>query len=276
MAAHRPIPPLIVRSTPSPDSLRDPGAIAWEILRRRADYQTGAGQPEMDRSERDHREIEFLTGLPPDPRWGLQFRGRPRSPGRECAALLASKSRSVSNHRRCGPDRTRRQRRLRPFRDARADHASVSPGRGRTSAFGQRPTFDPAAHRTRHTARRPRQAHISTERHGSVGGSIARLAPVCGVLAPPPHACGTVPNCRQGTALVRDHPRARRACADVTPSCNRRTPIRRGARPPGLVRGFGLSAHPHAPPDRPGARTRSRRLSRSGAALTYPLWRTAR
>jgi len=77
MAAHRLIPPLVVRSTPSSDSLCGSGGVAWEILRRRADYQTGAGEAAMNRVEQGMRKIEFLTGPPPDPQWGLQFRRRP-------------------------------------------------------------------------------------------------------------------------------------------------------------------------------------------------------
>ena len=77
MAAHRPIPPLVVRGTPSLESLCDPGSIAWEILRRRADYQIGAREANLNRGERGQRGIEFLTGPAPDPQWGLQFRGRP-------------------------------------------------------------------------------------------------------------------------------------------------------------------------------------------------------
>lgn len=158
MAAHRSTPPLIARSQPSLGNLCDPGGFAWEILRRRADYQPDAGKARVDRVGRGKPGVEFLTSPAPDPSWGLQFRGKPRSPGRARSPLLASRSRSVGDRRRCHPDATRRARCLRPFCATRPAHASFDPPRRRTSAIGTRSTLDPFERCDRHAAQWSGQA----------------------------------------------------------------------------------------------------------------------
>ena len=77
MAAHLPFPPLVARGKPSLDSLCDPAAFAWEVLRRRGDYRPSGNDVYVKHVEKGQYSIELLTGSPPDPLWGLQFRGRP-------------------------------------------------------------------------------------------------------------------------------------------------------------------------------------------------------
>lgn len=126
MAAYRPIPPLVVRGTPSSDSLSNAGSIAWEILRRRADYQIDADEAALNRFEQGSQRIEFLSAPLPDPQWGLLFRGGPWPPGRPRPGLLAATPRSAGRRRRCRPDYARRQRRVRPFCDAGSDYTFVA------------------------------------------------------------------------------------------------------------------------------------------------------
>lgn len=80
MTAHLPFPPLVARDKPPFDSVCDPAVFAWEILRRRADYRPSGTDIAVKLVKRGPHPIELLTGSPPDPLWGLQFRGGPRPP----------------------------------------------------------------------------------------------------------------------------------------------------------------------------------------------------
>lgn len=108
MAAHLPFPPLVARGKPPFDSLLDPGDFAWEVLRRRADYWPSGDSVGVKHIEEGEHPIELLTGDPPDPLWGLQFRGRPRPSCQQCPSLLAPRPRSNGNRCARGADNARR------------------------------------------------------------------------------------------------------------------------------------------------------------------------
>ena len=110
MAVHLPFPPLVARGESSLDNVCDPAAFAWEILRRRADYRPSGGAVAVKHVEKGKHPIELLTGVAPEPLWGLQFRGRPRPSCQRCPSLLAPGSRSSGNHCACGAYGARRRR----------------------------------------------------------------------------------------------------------------------------------------------------------------------
>jgi len=58
----------------------DRSGIAWEFLRRNADYHEAASARPAPPSER-RGTIELLAGVPSALRWGLLFRGKPNPPG---------------------------------------------------------------------------------------------------------------------------------------------------------------------------------------------------
>lgn len=108
MAVHLPFPPLVSRGKPSLDSLCDPSAFAWEVLRRRADYWPSGDNVGAKHVEKGQHPIELLTGVLPDPQWGLQFRRGPRPPRQRCPDLLAPEPRSIGSHSACGTYNARR------------------------------------------------------------------------------------------------------------------------------------------------------------------------
>lgn len=108
MAAHLPFPPLVARGKPSFDSLSDPAAFAWEVLRRRADYRPSDDNVGVKHVGKGQHPIELLTGVPPDPLWGLQFRGRSRPFCERRTALLAPGPRSIGNRCPCDTYQARR------------------------------------------------------------------------------------------------------------------------------------------------------------------------
>ena len=67
-------PALTERSVPHPSALNRPEHLAWEVVRRRAEY--AASTYETIELSTKPRRVE-LRGATPDPRWGLWFRRRP-------------------------------------------------------------------------------------------------------------------------------------------------------------------------------------------------------
>jgi len=68
-----PFPPLIRRSQPGAGALADPRALAWEIVRRRADYRATPATVERIGGE---ATIELVRPADRPNRWGLRFRRR--------------------------------------------------------------------------------------------------------------------------------------------------------------------------------------------------------
>ena len=58
----------------------DRAGIAWEFLRRNADYHALASGRSAPASER-RGTVELLSSAPSALKWGLLFRGKPEPPG---------------------------------------------------------------------------------------------------------------------------------------------------------------------------------------------------
>ncbi|WP_367946350.1 transcriptional regulator domain-containing protein [Sphingobium chlorophenolicum] len=68
-----PYPPLTRRPLPGAGALSDPRALAWEIVRRRADYRATPAKVERIGGK---AAIELVRPADRPNRWGLRFRRR--------------------------------------------------------------------------------------------------------------------------------------------------------------------------------------------------------
>lgn len=84
---------LIARS-PQRGAVADLRTFAWEVLRRREDYQGSVAAIVAQGT------VEMIEADPAPPQWGLCFRRRPRHPRAGSAVVLAARCGSDGNSRR--------------------------------------------------------------------------------------------------------------------------------------------------------------------------------
>lgn len=95
-------PPLIARPAPGAGGPATSAQLAWEILRRRQDYE---GQPARRQILRANPALLLIDAAPPPGDWGLRFRRGPGPASGRSLPVLGRRARWQRHPRRSGPRR---------------------------------------------------------------------------------------------------------------------------------------------------------------------------